>query len=313
MMRIDKPGRATLWAWLLLIGLLAATATAGRGWVSAETTTPSDGAVTYLPLIFVDYPPIPATPVLNDIANPDKDGFYSVTWQSADLAETYILEEDDNSSFTSPTVVHDGPATSWGVSNKPYGTYYYRVKAHNQFGDSLAYSAVKSVVVARFYVDSAALTVGQCTGLHWDFVGIQALYVSFIHGADRVGVFGQDGRTVCPSITTTYTALVVFNSTTSELHDVTVTVTGTGCSTDPYIERFEPTKYTVKPGEKFSYFWDVECAGEVWLKVGALAEKPVEGHGSVVDATLTTTTQYTLRVRKGTQDYYKTFTVTVQP
>ena len=60
-----------------------------------------------------------------------------MSWNAADLADTYTLQEDDNAAFSSPTTVY-GPGTglSWSASSRTSGTYYYRVKATNTYGDS---------------------------------------------------------------------------------------------------------------------------------------------------------------------------------
>jgi len=101
----------------------------------------------YLPLIMRNWPPIPPAPVLNAINNADGDGAYNVTWSASSTATSYTLEEDDNSSFSSPTAVYSGSGLLWVASGKAGGTYYYRVKATNSYGDS-AWSNVQSVTVS---------------------------------------------------------------------------------------------------------------------------------------------------------------------
>jgi subtilisin family serine protease len=112
-------------------------------------SAPSNGDLdnfTYLPLIARRWPPLPYTPVLNPISNPDGDGNYPVSWGAADLADTYTLWEDDNAAFSSPTTRYSGSGTSWNASNKPIGTYYYQVRANNSWGSS-GWSNVRSVTV----------------------------------------------------------------------------------------------------------------------------------------------------------------------
>ena len=100
----------------------------------------------YLPMASRRWPPFPDTPVLNPISNPDGDGNYTVSWEQAYLAETYVLQEDDSAAFSSPTTRYSGNDTSWNATDKAAGTYYYRVKARNDAGDS-AWSNVRSVIV----------------------------------------------------------------------------------------------------------------------------------------------------------------------
>jgi hypothetical protein len=114
---------------------------------SATLTILDDDNYIYLPLVLKRWPPIPYTPVLNSISNPDSDGNYTVNWDSAELAESYTLEEATNANFTDATVVYQGTGTLYTVSDQSAGTYYYRVKATNGWGDS-GWSNVQLVTVA---------------------------------------------------------------------------------------------------------------------------------------------------------------------
>ena len=101
----------------------------------------------YLPLVLNSYPPIPAVPVLNAIANADGNGNYTVSWNAATRATSYLLQEDDNAGFASPeTRCYAGSGTSWDAAGKAVGTYYYRVQAVNAWGPS-GWSNVASAVV----------------------------------------------------------------------------------------------------------------------------------------------------------------------
>jgi subtilisin family serine protease len=104
------------------------------------------GYKVHFPIVMKGWPPIPATPVLNTISN-SGGGNYTVSWNAADLADTYTLQEDDNAALSSPTTVY-GPGTglSWSASSKTSGTYYYRVKATNTYGDS-GWSNIQSISV----------------------------------------------------------------------------------------------------------------------------------------------------------------------
>lgn len=59
----------------------------------------------------------------------DTDGDYIVSWRVVPYATGYRLEEDEDDSFSSPTLVYTGTDTSKGVVGKGSGIYYYRVKA----------------------------------------------------------------------------------------------------------------------------------------------------------------------------------------
>jgi hypothetical protein len=100
----------------------------------------------YLPIITKLWPPVPDTPMLYHIINPDGDGNYMVCWSTAARATSYTMEEDDNSAFSSPTMRYSGSGTCWTASDKEIGTYYYRVMASNSWGNS-GWSNVQSVRV----------------------------------------------------------------------------------------------------------------------------------------------------------------------
>jgi len=74
--------------------------------------------------------------VLNPINNPNGSSGYTVSWQAAYLASTYILQEATNANFTGAVTRYSGTGTSWTASGTAPGTYYYRVKATNSWGDS---------------------------------------------------------------------------------------------------------------------------------------------------------------------------------
>ncbi|MFA5859816.1 MAG: SUMF1/EgtB/PvdO family nonheme iron enzyme, partial [Elusimicrobiota bacterium] len=86
----------------------------------------------------------PAAPVLYDFTSPDTDGDFTVRWNSVTNALNYICEEDNNNSFDSPVTIYSGANTSYDVVGKSTGTYYYRMKATNSYGNS-AWSAAKSI------------------------------------------------------------------------------------------------------------------------------------------------------------------------
>jgi hypothetical protein len=91
----------------------------------------------FLPYFVHRWPPVPYTPILNEISNPSGFGTYTVNWSTAQLADGYVLQEDDNSTFSSPDEVYRGAATSWVTPiPRQAGTYYYRVNAYNSWGSS---------------------------------------------------------------------------------------------------------------------------------------------------------------------------------
>jgi len=112
---------------------------------ATQTPEPGDTEV-YIPLSLKSFPFTPDAPVLNAISNEDGDGSYTVSWSSSEGADTYTLEEDDNTGFSSPTTVYSGSSTSKAISGRDVGTYYYRVRASNANASS-GWSNVKAVEV----------------------------------------------------------------------------------------------------------------------------------------------------------------------
>jgi hypothetical protein len=265
----------------------------------------------FFPLIVRRWPPLPYQATLNPIDNPDGDEYYAVSWLPAELANVYILEEDDNASFSSPGMVYYGTGTSWSATDpgRLGGTYYYRVRGQNQWGYGV-YSNVEAVTVSRFRVEDTNLTAGQCTTLRWNFTDIKTLHVILGHGYDKTPVPGQDSRQVCPSVTTTYKAIVTRQDDSQETYELTVNVTGTGCG-DPYVEYFFPTSYKVEAGETFVVLWHVECARAVWLVIGG-TETAVVGR-DYREVAISKNTLFKLKIKKESGDFvYASFTVEVK-
>ncbi len=106
------------------------------------------GMKVYLPLVLRGWPPIPGTPELLPITAPGDNVSYLVEWGAADQAVTYTLQEATVSNFpdAKTEVIYTGGDTSWSVASEGMKRYYYRVKAHNQWGDS-GWSNAQSVQV----------------------------------------------------------------------------------------------------------------------------------------------------------------------
>lgn len=102
--------------------------------------------------------PVPIAPTLNPISTSTNS--YTVSWNSVANATSYVLQQDVTSSFTNPTIVSQGTALSKSFSNVPNGTYYYRVFASNQTGNS-PYSNIQKVVINVQPGPVAAPTLGQ--------------------------------------------------------------------------------------------------------------------------------------------------------
>lgn len=124
------------------VDVLGATPTDGIAWWEQR----SPGSAVFLPAALNNAGPPASAPVLDDIANPDGNGDYTVSWSAVERAINYTLQEDDNPGFSSPTTRYFGSDTSRTITGKSVGTYYYRVMASNDLGSS-DWSEVKSVEV----------------------------------------------------------------------------------------------------------------------------------------------------------------------
>jgi C1A family cysteine protease len=156
----------------------------GSGWTDMGTTHDTDVAIrlrtgtyepgsqdhlVHLPLVLRRWPPIPDIPVLKPINNSDGDGNYAVSWNAAYLAGMYVLQEDDNAAFSSPSTTYSGPEISTSITGNAPGTYYYRVKASNAWGDS-GWSNLRQVTVhgqARWITIVTENFEGRFPGSAW--------------------------------------------------------------------------------------------------------------------------------------------------
>jgi len=122
---------------------------------TVTVTVDNTGYVTYLPFMFKRWPPIPYPPDLDDIANDDGDGDYTVSWTygyTDPPASTYTLQEATDADFGDPTEYYPGSSTTQAISGKSTGTYYYRVRGHNTWGAG-EWSNTRSVTVQALLHD----------------------------------------------------------------------------------------------------------------------------------------------------------------
>jgi uncharacterized repeat protein (TIGR01451 family) len=131
---------------------------------SAETAVRSSGAlsdhVLFMPYFPKRWPPLPYAPVLQDIADPGIGvNDYTVRWSyehpSVNVI-TYTLEEANNPNFVGATeyvVPHAGAENELAFTDKPDGTYYYRVSGNNQWGQGMP-SNIKGVTIFTAYYDN---------------------------------------------------------------------------------------------------------------------------------------------------------------
>ncbi len=100
----------------------------------------------YLPNVERRYPPIPDMPVLEPIQISGRQNSYTVQWRSAYLANSYALQEARTADFRDAVLLGETTQTLWNIYNRQPGTYYYRIKARNQYGET-DWTAPQSVTV----------------------------------------------------------------------------------------------------------------------------------------------------------------------
>ncbi len=68
-------------------------------------------------------------PILIDPGEVDTDGTYVLSWICRHDVDFVVLQEDDNSRFSSPTEIYKGESFQYKVTGRDEGTYYYRVRS----------------------------------------------------------------------------------------------------------------------------------------------------------------------------------------
>ncbi len=107
--------------------------------------------------LLISSPQLPTGTLFKEIGgDTDTDGDYEISWESSERAIKYILQEDRDSSFTSPRTVYTGSETKQHIYGKSDGGYYYRVRACNKVGET-EWSPIRKMTV----VISPSLTPTQ--------------------------------------------------------------------------------------------------------------------------------------------------------
>jgi hypothetical protein len=154
--------------------IMRSNVTAFPGGSTCDTTICGTGIVNAAAALAAVPGAVPATPVLSAISNSDGDGSFTVDWNAAVNADSYTLQEDDNSSFSSPATVYSGTDTQYDVTGKTGGNWYYRVRATNSDGNSAwsntEYTTVKpdaptlDAISNPGYTDTYTITWSTSTG-----------------------------------------------------------------------------------------------------------------------------------------------------
>jgi hypothetical protein len=133
-----------------------ASANGAFGPTDTITVTVNNRAfIHYFPIVFHRWPPIPYAPELAAISNPDQRVSYTLYWSYYDGSPevpdptSYTLEESIDAAFSDPTT-YSTSAQQYTITDpgkeKEGGTYYYRVRGHNQYGPGV-WSNARSTTV----------------------------------------------------------------------------------------------------------------------------------------------------------------------
>jgi uncharacterized repeat protein (TIGR01451 family) len=150
-----------------IVNTAQVTGSGELGESSVQTSVEPAGEYSYtmrFPFFVKHWPPLPYAPVLYDIVSPPIGGNdYTVKWSHEYTTVTvisYTLQEATNASFIGAVeyeIPHAGTLTEKQFTDKPDGTYYYRVAGHNDYGRG-PWSNTKSVTVFTVYFDDFSNT-----------------------------------------------------------------------------------------------------------------------------------------------------------
>ena len=124
----------------------------------------------YMPMIYKRYPPVPYAPTLKVDSN-DTYGNYQLSWSynyTDPFAPTsYRFQEATDAAFTQVTL-NQVVSSPRSFSNKSVGTYYYRVRGINTYGEG-TWSNVQTIVVNMqgFFDDFSDVNSGWPRQVYW--------------------------------------------------------------------------------------------------------------------------------------------------
>ena len=120
---------------------------------------------------------------------------YKIGWAAVSRVTTYILERDINSSFSNPTAVYSGLLNSFRDTLSPSvsTTYYFRVKARNNYGCSSWSKVVDmQVIIPSITVNSPnggeKWVSGETYDVTWTSVGVDKITLRVNYGSGYLGL-----------------------------------------------------------------------------------------------------------------------------
>lgn len=87
------------------------------------------------PYSFAYINPLPQLPASIEVPEESDTGDYTISWGVAVDADYYELQESTNSIFSGATTVYTGTLRTYDASDMDLGTYYYRVRGVNIYGN----------------------------------------------------------------------------------------------------------------------------------------------------------------------------------
>ena len=122
--------------------------------------------------------------------NPSTDGSYTVTWNTAPNASSYVLQEADNQQFSGAVASYSTPELQLSLSGKIAGTYYYQVQASNEYNIKSGWCVIDSAVVQNTHTISG--TISGADGVTVTLIG-DATEIQIVNDGDAYSFTVAEG------------------------------------------------------------------------------------------------------------------------
>ncbi|MBD3240448.1 MAG: hypothetical protein GF331_07670 [Chitinivibrionales bacterium] len=154
-------------------------------------------------------------------ANVNNNGAYAIAWHGVATAAEYRLERDTSGSFDSPTTVYTGSDTTYACAGMTDGTYYYRVRAANDLGQS---PWSDTIAFAVTLVDTLRIATGALTG---GVVGIAYTDSICLSGGKAPFTWAIDSGGLPPGLDTAWGACLTVSGTVDSANEFAFVVSVT--------------------------------------------------------------------------------------
>lgn len=206
-----------------------------------------------------------------------------------------------------------GPYTKSITGLTPGTWYYYRAVGQNAYGTTYATSIysfkttggyIPACTIDSFIASPSTITSGNTTTLSWNTTNCTSVTISGI-----VGVFGADGSTITPALTSNTTYTLTATGDITDTQSLTVTVTPIIIVDTCTIDSYYASPSTVNNGYSSTLSWNTTNCTSVSISGGNIGGS-YSVDGSVNTGALSYTTNYTLTA-SGSNTASSTVTVTV--